>query len=126
MKFAVINPQNVVVNIVVADPGYTSPDGLRTIASDAAKIGDVFDGTNFISPPPLPITPQMQAIVDAAAAVVARRATMDAEADQSDLLQRLRTATPAQIDTWLTNNVTNLAQARTVLGAIVKYLAKNA
>jgi hypothetical protein len=42
---------------------------------------------------------------------------------QMDLANRLNTATPAQIDTWLTNNVTTLAQARTVLGAIVKFLA---
>jgi hypothetical protein len=30
------------------------------------------------------------------------------------LLAQLADATPAQIDTWLTNNVTNLAQARRV------------
>jgi hypothetical protein len=45
------------------------------------------------------------------------------DAGQMDLADRLKNATPQQIDTWLTNNVTNLAQARTVLGAIVKFLA---
>jgi len=39
-----------------------------------------------------------------------------------DLLQRARTATAAQIDTWLLNNVTNLAQARTILGIVIKLL----
>lgn len=34
--------------------------------------------------------------------------------------------TPAQIDTWLTNNVTNLAQDRTVLSAIIKIIALDA
>lgn len=38
-------------------------------------------------------------------------------------VSRLRTATAAQIDDYLTNNVTNLAQARTALGDIVKVLA---
>jgi hypothetical protein len=41
----------------------------------------------------------------------------------TDLLARIRHATVAEIDTWLTNNVTNLAQARTVLAAIIKLLA---
>jgi len=52
----------------------------------------------------------------------ARLASYDQDAGQLDLLNRLRTATPAQIDTWLTNNVTNLAQARAVLGHIIKLL----
>lgn len=39
-----------------------------------------------------------------------------------DLIDRARTATNAQINTWLTNNVTTLAQARTVLGAVIKLL----
>jgi hypothetical protein len=45
------------------------------------------------------------------------------DAAQADLLDRLKTATPNQIDTWLTNNVTTLAQARVVLGAVIKFLA---
>jgi hypothetical protein len=40
----------------------------------------------------------------------------------ADLLDKLKNATPAQIDTWLTANVTNLAQARTVLGYVIKVL----
>lgn len=39
------------------------------------------------------------------------------------LKDKLKTATSAQIDTWLQNNVTNLAEARAVLGAIIKFLA---
>lgn len=40
-----------------------------------------------------------------------------------DLISRLQSATPIQIDSWLSANVTSLAQARTVLGAVVKVLA---
>ena len=43
--------------------------------------------------------------------------------ERQALLDQIRTATPAQIDTWLTNNVTTLAQARTVLGQLIKLLA---
>lgn len=35
----------------------------------------------------------------------------------------LKGATPAQINTWVTNNVTNLAQAQTAIGTILKILA---
>ena len=38
-------------------------------------------------------------------------------------MNRLKTATPAQIDTWIAANVTTLAQARTVLGSLIKVLA---
>lgn len=40
-----------------------------------------------------------------------------------DLLNRLRNATDAQIDTWIDTNVTSLASARTILKAIVKVLS---
>lgn len=52
-----------------------------------------------------------------------RIATIKSDSTRLDLLNRLRTASASQIDTWLTNNVTNLAQARTVLGAIIKVIA---
>lgn len=56
----------------------------------------------------------------------ARTAAIRADAGRADMLARLQSATPAQIDTWLTNNVTNLAQARTVLGTILKLIALDA
>lgn len=43
--------------------------------------------------------------------------------DRQEMVAKLKTTTPAEIDTWLTNNVTNLAQARQVLGKILKILA---
>lgn len=72
-------------------------------------------------------TAQEEADADAAEAIsgveAARVAGIRANASRADLLNRLRTATDAQIDTWLGNNVTNLAQARAVLGAIIKVIA---
>jgi hypothetical protein len=52
----------------------------------------------------------------------ARKRALAEDSQTVDILERLRTASPDQIDTWLTNNVTNLAQARTVLGMILKLL----
>jgi hypothetical protein len=56
------------------------------------------------------------------AAEVQRDVDFDAAPEVVDLITRAKNATNAQIDTWLTNNVTNLAQARTVLGALIKLL----
>ena len=54
-----------------------------------------------------------------------RAATFAALPERQDIVQRLKDATPAQIDSWLTANVTNLAQARTVLGALIKVFCIN-
>jgi hypothetical protein len=40
------------------------------------------------------------------------------DAQSEVLLQRLVTSTPAQIESWLLTNVTNISQARTVLKAL--------
>lgn len=64
---------------------------------------------------------------DLAAEVAARDARAQAlQADQnvSDMLDRIQNATPAQIDTWLTNNMTNIAQARNIIGFILKAMAR--
>lgn len=63
----------------------------------------------YVPPPPTPLE--------------IRRDEFKNQPDFIDLEDKLRNATPAQIDTWLANNVTNLTQARSVLGAIIKYLA---
>jgi hypothetical protein len=47
------------------------------------------------------------------------------QVDYLDLINRARTASASEIDTWLINNVTNLVQARTVLGAIIKLVIAN-
>lgn len=48
---------------------------------------------------------------------------INADSNVLALLTQAQTATNAQIDTWLTSNVTTLAQARTVLGALIKIVA---
>jgi len=47
----------------------------------------------------------------------------NADADRIDLLNRLRSATPAQIKTYVTNNVTDLASARVLLMKILLILS---
>jgi hypothetical protein len=52
-----------------------------------------------------------------------RLATFTTDADYTDLLDRLKTATAAQIDTWVDANVSNIAQARAVFKKIIKVMA---
>ena len=54
-----------------------------------------------------------------------RMAELRADGAVKSLMQRARER-PAQIDNWLAANVTNLAQARTVLGALIKFIALRA
>lgn len=123
MRFVLVNG-GLVIQAVELDPSWqmpnlptswTPPDGVAVVASDTAGIGWTYDGATFTppsTPPPPPPTPDQL-----------RAATFVAQTDRQDLVSRLQSATPVQIDTWLTNNVTTLAQARAVLGAIIKVLA---
>lgn len=43
--------------------------------------------------------------------------------DTADMLDKLRNASPQQIDDWVNSNVTTLAQVRVVFRAILKVLA---
>lgn len=52
-----------------------------------------------------------------------RVASYRSDTSRIDLLQRLRSATPAQIETWVDTNASNLAQARNILKAIIKVIA---
>ena len=123
MRFALISG-GTVIRAVELDPqwqtpnlqtSWTPPDGVTVVASDIAGVGWTYDGTNFTPPPskpdPVPTANQL------------RLQQFLADPSQSDLLTRIQSATPAQIDTWLASNVTTLQQARTVLGAIIKVLA---
>lgn len=49
--------------------------------------------------------------------------SLNADATRADLLVRLRTATPAQINAYVDSNVTNLAEARTLLKKVLLVLA---
>ena len=52
-----------------------------------------------------------------------RLSTFTTDADYTDLLDRLKTATAAQIDTWIDANVSNITQARAVFKKIIKVMA---
>lgn len=52
-----------------------------------------------------------------------RQDAIKGDVQRAALVQRLRTASNAEIDAWLASNVTNIAQARQVLGAILKLMA---
>ena len=52
-----------------------------------------------------------------------RQKSINADSNNQNLKDKLKNASAAQIDNWLQNNVTDLASARTVLGAIIKLLA---
>lgn len=53
----------------------------------------------------------------------ARRRQFSSSPDSAALIARLKSASPTQIDNWVDSNVTNIAEARNVLKAIVKILA---
>lgn len=52
-----------------------------------------------------------------------RHASYRSNAGRVAMLDRLRTSTPAQIDSWVDDNVGNIAQARAVLKDILKVIA---
>lgn len=56
-------------------------------------------------------------------ALKTRKTAIEADADFIALLDKAKNASNAQINSWLTSNVTTLAQARTVLGALIKIVA---
>lgn len=57
---------------------------------------------------------------------IARINTFKSDASRADLLARLKNATPAQIDAFVDNNVTTLAQVRGLLKALLKLVATDA
>ena len=57
---------------------------------------------------------------------VVRKESFQSDPARSGLLQRLQTATPAQIDNWVDNTVVDLASARTVFKMIIKAIALDA
>lgn len=61
-RCAVVDKNNVVVNVVVADPSVdTAPEGMTLVATDMAGPGWLWDGTAFTDPTPLrePVAPQV-------------------------------------------------------------------
>lgn len=54
-----------------------------------------------------------------------RLAAYKADSTRQNLIALINASTPAQINTWLTNNVTTLVQARAVLAQIIILLGGN-
>lgn len=84
-----------------------------------ATESDAFDGTKVVAD-------RTYTILTDVIAEKARVASIKADAGRVDLLDRLRTAAPAQIDAWIDSNVTTIAAARAVLKAIIKVIALDA
>jgi hypothetical protein len=102
----------------------TLPEGWQWVpdpnAEGSPELGyDLATGTFLHAP----LTPEQQQAIAANQAKELRDAQLKALADVQDLANRLKTATPAQIDTWVDGNVNNVAQARTLFKAILKLLA---
>lgn len=120
---AVRSADNVVVGCWNIDPQvYPAPEGTfwQPDPNSLAGPDATWNGTTFV---PRALTPEEQAAKDASDAKEARENDLRALSDVQDLANRLKTATPAQIDTWVDNNMNNLAQARTVMKALLKVLA---
>lgn len=65
-------------------------------------------------------------VIDNTSSIEAQRQEeMDQDPNNISLKDKLKNATSAQITNWINNNVTDLASARVVLAAIVKFLANN-
>lgn len=92
--------------------------------------GDAYAGLTWAkgNPKPKPTEAEIEAAYAALAAArkagTDRAAAFEADAERADLLDRLRTATPQQIGTWVDNNVTNISEARRVLKAMLKVMAQ--
>lgn len=55
MRCAVVNQQNTVINVIMADPNADKvPAGMTLISTDTAGPGWVWDGENFTDPTPPP------------------------------------------------------------------------
>lgn len=57
------------------------------------------------------------------AAEASRQAGLKADVQRAAMLTRLKGSTAAQIDNYVANNITNLAQAQAAIGLILKVIA---
>lgn len=112
---------NTVINVIdyPTDLTGTCPDGLQdviAIKTEKGQMGWVYQDNDFFDPVELSMTPEQKAARDAANAAAAALA----QKEQADLtaaktyakLNALKNMTPAEIQTWVTNNVTTLNQVR--------------
>ena len=98
-------------------------NSMTVLAATHPLVTDFVAGGGTISPYDPTTANAIAAAQAARAAELTRLSGLSADTNVATLLTQASTATTAQIDTWLTNNVTTLAQARTVLGALIKIVA---
>jgi len=95
--------------------------------SEWSMRGETLDSVEWMAAEPKPTQQEVDAeitrLAGVASAESSRVASIIADPGRIDLLDRLRTATPAQIDAWIDNNVTTIAAARAVFKAIIKAIA---
>ena len=103
MRYMVIKAGVAVNAIGVSDPDQFPH--MELVASETARIGDLWDGTAFTAPPVDP---------DAAAAEALHLADAQARgaAKADGVVQFLRDHTPAECEDYVQTNVTDLATAR--------------
>lgn len=115
---AILDGQNKVINRVVVN---FIDDVPNAVDGTAADIGDVYDSvTKTFSVPPgktaakVAMETETQRVTDLINAV-----------KNDNALNALRVMTPAQIDNYFANNVTDLPAVINLLKRLVKLLAKN-
>lgn len=82
-----------------------------------------WDDTNQAKPTLQEYTAAVAAVEAEEANEATRDAAMVADVDRAAMVQQLRTATPAQIKAYINNNVTNLAEAKTMLARLALAVA---
>lgn len=70
MRCAVLDKQGNVLNIIVADPSVDKVEGMTLVHSDAAGVGDTFDGKVFTSPVPVEVVQDPTPLEQLTAALV--------------------------------------------------------
>lgn len=115
MRCAIVE-SGVAVNIARASAEFAAVKGW--IVSDTARVGDLWDGVAFTTPPPT-------AEQIAAAADAARLADLEESIAADNLANALRAGpTMAQIDQYFANNVTTLAQSIALQKRLVKIMVR--
>jgi hypothetical protein len=102
-----------ITHVSPAEDVWPLPDE-RVECPDGFGVGDLYDGTTFSKPAPIPLTQEQ---IDAQAKASKDRA--DAIAAKADAkLQALSAMNPTQVRAWVAANVSTLADAKDALATL--------
>jgi len=87
-------------------------DAIVQAPNNTVNLKDVWDGSTFSAPVPKPLSDFQ-----------IRKAQFDGVTIRDELVTKLKTATPAEIDTWVDNQVTDVASARLMFKRILLLIA---